>query len=142
MAESKLPELVDIIAPWVPPPAPPPYGWIALGVASALLVVFAVAYLFWKRSRARRTALAQIQRVERALQQQRLQPRAAAFQAALSVCVAYRKPSLQAIPAANAADWSDFLTALDQARYAPQTPNTQDATQLLERARHWIRHAP
>lgn len=141
MAEP-LPELVDIIAPWVPPPAPPPYGWIALGVGIALLLALVFGYLFWKRSRARRCALAQLKQAQHALQQQRMEPRAATFQAALSVCHAYRKPSLQAISAANAAEWNDFLTALDQARYAPQTPNAQDATQLLDRARHWIRHAP
>ena len=142
MAESKLPELVDIIAPWVPPPAPPPYGWIALGVGIALLVAFVVGYLLWKRSRARRSALAQLKQAEHALLQQRIEPRAAAFQAALLVCRAYRKTSLQAVQGANAAEWRDFLTALDQARFSPQTPNAQNATQLLDRARHWIRRAP
>lgn len=142
MAESKLPELVDIIAPWVPPPTPPPYGWIALGVGIALLLALVFGYLFWKRSRARRCALAQLKQAQHALQQQRMEPRAATFQAAQSVCRAYRKTSLQAVQGTNAAEWSDFLTALDQARYAPQTPNAQDATQLLDRARHWIRRAP
>lgn len=142
MDESKLPELVDIIAPWAPPPAPPPYGWIALGVGIGLLLGLVVAYLFWKRSRAKRTALAQVKFAERALQQQRMEPRAAAFQAALSVRCAYPKTSLQAVQGSNVAEWRDFLAALDQARYAPQSLNTQDATQLLARARHWIRCAP
>ena len=142
MAESKLPELVDIIAPWVPPPAPPPYGWIALGVGIGLLLGLVVAYLFWKRSRVKRAALAQIKQAEHALQQQRMQPRAAAFQAALSLRRVYHQPALQAVPETNTAEWQDFLTALDQARYAPQAPNAQDATQLLVRARHWIRCAP
>lgn len=142
MAESKLPELVDIIAPWVPPPAPPPYGWIALGVGIGLLLGLGVAYVFWKRSRAKRAALAQIKHAERALQQQRIAPRAAAFQAALSLRRAYPGPALQAVQAANSAEWQDFLATLDQARFAPQTPNAQDATQLLARTRHWVRRAP
>ena len=141
MAEP-LPELIDIIAPWVPPFAPPPYGWIALGIGIVLLVALVFVYLFWKRSRARRCALTQLKQAEHALQQQRMEPRAAAFQAALSVCSAYRKTSLQAVQGANPAEWGEFLTALDQARYAPKTLNAQDAMQLLDRARHWIRRAP
>ena len=43
MAEATLPVLVDIIAPMLPPPAPPPYGWIALGLGIALLVTLIVA---------------------------------------------------------------------------------------------------
>ena len=133
MADANTVQLADIIAPSVPPAAPPPYGAIALGVGLTLLVAFIVARLVWRRSRDRRAALAQLKQAERALQQQKLEPRAAVFQAAQALRRAYGK-SEGATP-----EWSAFLSALDQARYAPQPPSAQDAAQLLVQARRWIK---
>ena len=149
-------QLTDIIAPLVPPPAPPPYGWIALGVGLALLVILIVARLWWRRNRDKRAALAQVKQAERALQQQQLDPRAAVFHAAQALRRAYKinRPSIQfPLPppqpspwegeGASLMDtaWTDFLSALDQARYAAQAPSVQDAAQLLAQARHWIGRA-
>jgi len=131
MAETS--QLADIIAPIAPPPAPPPYGAIALGVELTLIVVLIVARLLWRRSRDRRAALAQLKRAERALQQQTLDPRAAAFQAAQALRRAYGT-SDGATP-----EWTAFLSALNQARYAPHAPSAQDAAQLLAQARDWIK---
>ena len=138
MAESAPSELVDIIAPWMPPPAPPPYGWIALGVGIALLVVLGIGYFLWQRNRKRRAALTQLKQAERALRRQKLEPRAAAFQAAQALHRAYGKSTF----GDNTQPWATFLSALDQARYAPHTPTAQEAAQLLEQARHWLRRAP
>ena len=151
-------QLTDIIAPLVPPPAPPPYGWIALGVGLALLVILIVARLWWRRNRDKRAALAQVKQAERALQQQQLDPRAAVFHAAQALRRAYKinRPSIQfplpsplphpspwegeGVSSVDTA-WTDFLSALDQARYAAQAPSVQDAAQLLAQARHWIGRA-
>ena len=138
MDKPALLELADIIAPIAPAPAPPPYGWIALGVGLTLIAALLVARLLWRRSRNRRAALAQLKRAEQALQQQQLDPRTAVFQAALAVRRAYHTA-----PRSDAAsEWINFLGALDQARYAAQAPSRQDSVQLLERARHWIVRAP
>jgi len=126
-------QLADIIAPLTPPPAPPPYGAIALGVGLTLVVVLIVARLLWRRSRHRRAALTLLKQAERALQQQRLEPRAAAFQAAQALRRAYEKNE------GAAPEWAAFSSTLDQARYAPQPPSAQDAAQLLAQARHWIK---
>ena len=180
MAETALPALVDIIAPLAPPPAPPPYGWIAFGLGIALLVTLIVARVWWQRSRHRRAALAQIKHAEHALQQQQLDPRGASFKAAQALSLAYNlhHPTIQSprpsgerarvrgniapssvalptsppppqpspcegegIPLADSA-WTDFLSALDAARYAPHPPSPQDAAQLIAQTRHWIKRAP
>lgn len=138
MAETS--QLADIIAPIAPPAAPPPYGWIALGVGIALIVTLILARFFLRRSRDRRAALAQLKHAEHALQHQTLDPRAATFCAAQSLRHAYRNAlSEHTFPTP---EWREFLSTLDQARYAPQAPTPQDAAQLLVFARHWIKRAP
>ena len=138
MDKPTLAELADIIAPITPPAAPPPYAWIAFGVALGVVALLGLGYFLWRRSRHRRAALAQLKRAQHALQQHQLGPRNAAFQAALALRRAYRTA-----PQGDAAnEWTNFLGALDQARYAEQSPSTQDSVQLLERARHWIVRAP
>ena len=143
-------QLADIIAPITPPAAPPPYGWIALGVGITLIVVLIAARLWWRRNRNRRGALAQLKLAARALQQQKLEPRAVVFQAAQAVNRAYgisgtcsKSPRpLRESAAQTAQTWSIFLQALDQARYAPHAPSASEAMQLLAQARHWIGRAP
>ena len=133
-------ELVDIIAPAMPPPAPPPYAWIALGIALFILIGFIVVRVLWQRSRYRRAALAQLKRTERTLQQGQLDARAAVFQAAQALHCAYRSNR----HSGNAASpqWTEFMCALDRARYAAHAIGKQDATQLLAQTRHWIDRAP
>ncbi|MBT9613995.1 MAG: DUF4381 family protein [Burkholderiales bacterium] len=75
-------ELADIIAPIAPPTAPPPYEWIALGVALFALILFFMLRLWLKRTRARRWARAALKRTERELKLGKLDARAAAFQIA------------------------------------------------------------
>ena len=138
MDKPTLAELADIIAPITPPPAPPPYAWIAFGVALGVVALLGLGYFLWRRSRHRRAALAQLKRAQHALQQHQLGPRNAAFQAALALRRAYRTaPQGEAT-----SEWANFLRALDQARYAEQSPSTQDSVQLLERTRRWIVRAP
>jgi len=133
MADPSTIQLADIIAPIAPPAAPPPYAWIALGVGLSLIVTLIVVRLVWRRSRNRRAALVLIKQAERALQQQKLDPRAAAFQAAQALRRAYGKAE------SVTPEWAAFLSSLDQARYAPQPPSAQDATQLLAQTRDWIK---
>jgi len=134
MADTSTIQLADIIAPIAPPPAPPPYGVIALGVGLTLILTLLIVRRWWRRSRDQRAALTQLKQTERALQQQKLDPRAAAFATAQAMRHAYRKTSHASTP-----EWTAFLSTLDQARYAPQPPSAQDAAQLLAQARHWIR---
>lgn len=131
-------ELVDIIAPITPPPAPLPYGWMMLGVALGLVLAISAAVLWWRRSRDRRVALSQLKRTERALRLQHLDPRAAVFQAALALRRVHRPTRALAPPS----DWTHYLNALDHARYAPQLPSVQASMQLLARTRHWILRPP
>ena len=133
MADSNTVQLADIIAPSVPPPAPPPYGWIALGACLTLAVALLVTRLWWRRGRERRAALALLKQAERALQQQKLEPRAAAFAAAQALRCA------GATTDRNKPEWATLSNTLDQARYAPQSPSAQDAAQLLAQARRWIK---
>jgi len=133
MADSNTVQLADIIAPIAPPPAPPPYGWIALGVGLTLVVTLIVARIVWHRSRDRRAALALLKQAERALQQQKLEPRAATFAAAHALRRAC------ATTDRNTPEWMTFSSTLDQARYAPQSPSAQDAAQLLAQTRRWIK---
>jgi hypothetical protein len=133
-------ELADIIAPVAPPPAPLPYGWIAIGIAIFILIAFIVLRVLWRRNRNRRAALTQLKRTERALRQGNLDARAAAFQAAQALHCVYslRQQSDQlASPA-----WMEFIAALDRARYAAHPIGNQDATQLLATTREWIMRAP
>ena len=134
-------ELADIIAPAVPPPAPLPYGWIALGIVLFILIALIVLRILWRRSRYRRAALAQLKRTKRALQQGWLDARAAAFQAALAL-----RPALPTLSSRGrgkpASEWAEFMHALDHARYAPHAPSRQEAAQLLAQARRWIVRAP
>jgi hypothetical protein len=127
-------ELLDIIAPLAPPPAPPHYGWIALGVIWALLIVGGLLYLGWRRGRERRVALAQLKRTAQALRHQQVDPRTAAFRTGLALRHVFRTP-----PSQSSGDWAHFLRALDQARFGPQVPTTHTSAQLLERARHFLR---
>jgi len=134
MAEPALPDLVDIIAPWVPPAAPPPYAWIALIVGLGCVAALSLARFLWRRGKNRRAALAQLKQAERALQHQKLEPRAAAFQVAQALRRAHSKSS----STDNTLSWVAFLSTLDQARYAPHAPSAHDAAQLIAQARHWI----
>lgn len=127
-------ELLDIVAPLAPPPAPPPYGWIALGIAALVLLIGGLFYLVWRRCRVRRTALAQLKRTAHALRYQRVDARTAAFQIGSAVRGISHHPQSQVFP-----DWSDFLRALDRARFAPRVPSVDTSTQLLERARDLLR---
>ncbi len=127
-------ELLDIIAPLAPPPAPPPYGWIVLGTVSALVIVSGLLYLGWRRGRERRVALAQLKRTAQALRHQRVDPRTAAFQTGLALRHVFRTP-----PSRSPGDWAHFSNALDHARFAPQMPSAHTSAQLLERARHFLR---
>lgn len=127
-------ELLDIVAPLAPPPAPPPYGWIAPGAVLAILIIAGVVYLGWRRSRDRRAALAQLKRTAHALRQQRVDPRTAAFQTGSALRRVFRTPPSQ-VPG----DWAHFSNALDRARFAPQMPTAHTSAQLLARARDFLR---
>ena len=127
-------ELVDIVAPFAPPPAPPPYGWITLGIGVLILLIGSFLFLMWRRRRVQRAALAQLKRTAHALRYQRIDARTAAFQTGAAVRRLLLSSGSQA-----SADWADFSQALDRARYAPQTPGTDTTAQLLERARNLLR---
>lgn len=126
--------LLDIVAPLAPPPAPPPYGWIALGVLCALLVVVGAGYGLWHRRRPRRTAWAQLQRTARALREGRVDPRTAAFQTGSALHSVVRAPHDLVT-----GDWAEFLCALDQARFAQQKPSIETSEQLIAQARRYLR---
>lgn len=126
--------LLDIVSPLAPPPAPPPYGWIALGVIWALLMVGGLLYLVWRRSRDRRAALAQLKRTAHALRHQRIDPRTAAFQTGSALRRVFRTP-----PSQVCGDWENFSNALDRARFAPHMPSTDTSAQLIARARNFLR---
>ncbi len=126
--------LLDIVAPLAPPPAPPPYGWMALGIISAILIIGGVLYLGWRRSRDRRAALAQLKRTAHALHQQRVDPRTAAFQIGSALRRVFGTP-----PSQVSGDWAHFSNALDRARFAPQMPAAHTSAQLLARALDFLR---
>ena len=126
--------LLDIVAPLAPPPAPPPYGWIALGVGALVLLLAGLVYLAWRRRREQRTALAQLKRTAYALRYQRVDARTAAFQIGYAVRQVSRNPQSHV-----SSEWSDFSRALDQARFAPRAPSVDTSTQLLQRARDLLR---
>lgn len=134
MADTNTIQLADIIAPNTPPPAPPPYGWIALGVVMTLIFTLFILRQRWRHGRDRRTALRLIKQAEHALQQQTMTPRAAAFQAAQALRGVSQRLNRDCTP-----DWAAFIYTLDQALYAPQSPSVQDAAQLLAQARGWIK---
>ncbi len=168
MAETNTIQLADIIAPAIPPAAPLPYGWIAFGSALTLAMVLITVRLWWRRTRNRRAALTQLKHAEHALQQQTLEPRAAVFAVAQALRLAYSVSDVSSsfprplgergdIASSNTAspsplkgegatppmsEWTTFLSALDQARYAPHVPNVADATQLIAQARDWIARTP
>lgn len=127
-------ELLDIVAPLAPPPAPPPYGWIALGIGLVVLLLGGLLYFFWRRNRDRRAALAQLKRTAHALRYQRIDARSAAFQTG---------SALRGIPGSlsrhASTDWESFFRALDQARFAPYMPSVDTSAQLIERARDLLR---
>lgn len=125
--------LLDIVAPLAPPPAPPPYGWIALGTLCALLILGGVIYRFWRRSRPRRTAWSQLQYTARALAEGRVDPRTAAFQTG-SALHPVRDAHYQATD-----DWADFFCALDRARFARQAPSADTSERLIAQARRLLR---
>ncbi|MHB8915335.1 MAG: DUF4381 family protein [Thiobacillus sp.] len=126
--------LLDIVAPLAPPPAPPPYGWIALGVLCALMVVVGAGYGFWRRTRPRRAAWAQLQRTAQALREGRVDPRTAAFQTGSALHPAVLASDYQAT-----GDWAGFLHALDQARFARQIPSVDTSEHLIVQARDFLR---
>ena len=140
-------ELADIIAPAAPPPAPPPYGWIALGLVSLVLILFFLLRLWLKRTRARRLARTTLKRAGHALRLGKIDTRAAAFQAAYAVRVAYcgtLSPEGRGNRARgmHSTEWANFVLELDRARYSPHAIDTRQASRLLAETRHWIERAP
>jgi len=136
MNKPSLVELVDIIGPSVPPPAPPSYGWIIVGVALGLLAVVSLVF-WWHRHRHTRAALRQLKRTERALSRHQINPRAAVFQTVKSMRLADPgSPTHQRISAEPG-----FLGHLDRARFAAPTPTEHESMLLLQRARSWILHS-
>lgn len=127
-------ELLDIVAPLAPPPAPPPYGWITVGTGFAILIVVGVLYFAWRRNRMRRAALAQLRRTEHALRDQRIDARVAAFQ----IHSALQYVHGQAFGKISV-DWAELGRALDHARFAAQLPSVTNSAQLLDRARKLLR---
>ena len=127
-------ELLDIVAPLAPPPAPPSYGWIALGIVWVLLIAGGLLYLGWRRNHDRRAALWQLKRTAHALGHRRVDPRSAAFQTGSALRRVVRKPSSQAVD-----DWASFSIALDRARYASPNPSAETSAQLIDRARDLLR---
>lgn len=126
-------ELLDIVAPLAPPPGPPPYGWIALGIIWALLIAGGLLFLGWRRNRERRIALMQLKRTAYALRHLRVDARTAAFQTGSALRRVVRKPR-QAL-----GDWASFSNALDRARYASSIPSAETSAQLIDRARDLLR---
>ena len=126
--------LLDIVAPLAPPPAPPPYGWIALGVLLALLVIIGGGYGLWRRNRSRRTASVQLQRTARALREGRVDARTAAFQTGSAIHAV-----VLASPHATPDGWADFLRALDQACFARPMPSVKTSEGLIAQARDFLR---
>ena len=122
-------ELLDIVAPLAPPPAPPLYGWIALGIGVLILLIGSFLFLMWRRRRAQRAALAQLKRTAHALRYQRIDTRTAAFQTGAAV----RRLLLSSRSQASA-DWADFSQALDRARYARQMPGAIKSRSVTERS--------
>jgi len=139
-------ELADIIAPITPPPAPPPYGWIALGVVSLALILFFLLRLWLKHTHARRLARTALKRAERALQRGQIDTRAATFQAGLALRLAYHETLSSSqgreSESSHTAEWTNFMHALDLARYSPHTIDTPHAARLLAETRRWIERAP
>lgn len=127
-------ELLDIVAPLAPPLAPPPYGWIALGIIWALLIAGGLLFLGWRRNRERRIALMQLKRTAYALRHLGVDARTAAFQTGSALRRVVRTP-----PTKISGDWSDFLNALDRARYASSIPSAETSAQLIDRARDLLR---
>ena len=137
-------ELADIIAPVAPPPAPLPYGLIALGLTLLIVLIAGLAWFWLKRTRARRAALSQLQRLDRALRQRRLDPRDAAFQTGTALTLALprkRGPMLDSARRDDAVEgpWRAFIAELDHARYASPAPDAAQAHHLVKQARHWVR---
>ena len=124
--------LLDIVAPLAPPPAPPPYGWIAWGVLLALLVIVGAGYGLWRRNRPRRAASVQLRRIARALREGRVDPRTAAFQTGTAL-----PPDVLA--SLQISDDADFRRTLDQARYARQKPSVEASERLIAEAHQLLR---
>lgn len=123
--------LVDIVAPQMPPPAPPPYAWIALGVLCALLVLAGALYGWGRRTHIRRLAKARLRRTVHALRDGRIGPRTAVFDAAAA---------LQPLRDRLCSDAAlNLWRALDEARYARQTPSLATSEQIILRAQHLLR---
>jgi len=139
-------ELADIIAPIAAPPAPPPYGWIALGAAVFALILFFGLWFWLRRTRKRRLARAALKRAEHALQMGKVDARAVAFEIARALNYTPPLPTLSLKGEEEIAwgdpEWTDFTQALTHARFSPHPIDTQHAAQLLAQARQWIARAP
>lgn len=127
-------ELLDIVAPQVPPPAPPPYGWITFGIGIVALLMAAILYRLWHVRRAQRAARTQLNRTARALIHQRIDARTAAYQIAAALRQATGRPAH-----ALSGPWRDLTHALDRARFAPRIPERETCLDLIERARLLLR---
>lgn len=139
-------ELADIIAPIAAPPAPPPYGWIALGAAVFALILFFGLWFWLRRTWAQRRARALLAHSERALHAGKIDARAAAFEIARAIkyitSLPPPSPSQGEGRGGGDAEWADFTQALTHARFSPHPIDTQHAAQLLAQARQWIARTP
>lgn len=132
-------DLVDIIAPLPPPPAPWPIAWLVAGAVLVLLTLFGLIARRWWRHRRQRAALRTLRRVERALAAQTLDARQAAFASAEALRQAYDTPHLTAMQHAEPR-WQALIAQLDDLRYRQDTPAMGSG--MLPEIRHWIRRAP
>lgn len=132
-------DLIDIVAPLPPPPAPWPIGWLVAGSVLLIGIVLGFWIWRWRRRRAQRRALRRLRRIERAVAGQTLDARQAAFGVAEALRLAYRTAHLTSAQQADSR-WQALITQLDALRYRENAPATLPA--LLRDSRYWIRRAP
>lgn len=143
-----MPELVDIIAPIAPPPAPADYKGLIFALGVLILILLFILFRHLRRTRHQRLALKKLRRAEAGLLAGKLNARHAAFEIGSALhhrharCASVRAQARNHPRGTQANEWAAFMAALDESCYAAPEPDAQQTTRLLAQARQWLVRPP
>jgi hypothetical protein len=127
----------DIIDPVMPPAPPLDSTWIVVAASMAALVLAALIWVYWRRTRQRRLARKQLSRARQAFVAGALAEHEAAYAIADALRAGW---GVRQVAATDNSDqrWQAFIQRLDRMRYSASSTDAAMAD-LFAEAAFWLR---